>query len=413
MATIPDYSESYYPHGNRPRNPLPPYDPDRNSRRPGRAVYFWPWIFVLLFLGLIVWKFWPHQGNGNDPNALPRPVTPRGDLTNEEKTTIQIFRQASPAVVHVTTLALERNQFNLDVQQVPQGTGSGFVWDQKGHIVTNYHVIRSFAEGESDSAQVTLADHSSWPVKWYRAYPDEDLALLWIEAPAQRLHPILVGSSHDLQVGQTVFAIGNPFGLDHSLTKGIISALDRQISSVTSNSIKGVIQTDAAINPGNSGGPLLDSAGRLIGVNAAILSPSKASAGIGFAIPVDEVNRIIPQLISHGKVVHPDLGVQLADDELLDRLHFQAALILNVTSGSSASKAGLRPARRDAQGTIRGDLIEAIDGKSVRSKDDYYTILNRYKVGDRVKLKVRRGVNLQEPQDGQGQTLEVTLGAAE
>jgi len=219
-----------------------------------------------------------------DLNALPRAITPRGDLAEEEKTTIALFRQASPSVVHITTLAVRQDAFSLDVFQIPQGTGSGFVWDNQGRIVTNFHVIR-----DADAAQVTLADHSSWKARLVGAYPDKDLAVLMVDAPKDRLHPIAIGTSHDLQVGQRLFAIGNPFGLDQSLTTGIISALGREIESVNRRAIKDMIQTDAAINPGNSGGPLLDSSGRLIGVNTAIYSPSGASAGIGFAIPVDEV----------------------------------------------------------------------------------------------------------------------------
>jgi S1-C subfamily serine protease len=387
------------------RPPAPP-DWNRPSFGPGRSWTFYvlATLFVLLVLGLIIWRFWPHHETGLDPNAKPRPVTARGNLSAAEKTTIQIFREASPSVVHVTTTTLERDTLNLDVQRVPQGTGSGFVWDKDGHIVTNYHVIQAAVEADAGAAQVTLADQSTWDVQWVRAYPDQDLAVLWIKAPASRLQPIMVGSSHDLQVGQDAFAIGNPFGLDHTLTKGIISALGREIDSVTHSTIHGVIQTDAPINPGNSGGPLLDSAGRLIGVNTAILSPSKGSAGIGFAIPVDEVNRVIPQLIAHGKVVHPDLGVQLADDELMDRLGLQGALILTVQPGSAAAKAGLRPTRRTASGGIRlGDVIVAIDGMPIKSKKDYYKEINKYRVGDRIKVSVLR--------EGKEQNIEVTLAA--
>jgi S1-C subfamily serine protease len=270
---------------------------DRYPHRYPWSAYLWP-LLLLLGLGLVLaWRFWPRAPwTGLDPNAVPRAVTPRGDLAEDEKTTIAIFRQASPSVVHITTLALRQDAFSLDLFQIPRGTGSGFVWDQDGHVVTNYHVIQG-----ADAARVTLADQSSWTARLVGAYPDKDLAVLMIDAPKNRLRPIPVGTSHDLQVGQKVFAIGNPFGLDQSLTTGVISALGREIESVTRQTIKDMIQTDAAINPGNSGGPLLDSAGRLIGVNTAIFSPSGAYAGIGFAIPVDEVNRVVPKLIRHGK----------------------------------------------------------------------------------------------------------------
>ena len=254
---------------------------------------------------------------------------------------LRVWRQASPAVVHITTLAVRQDAFSFNVLQIPQGTGSGFIWDAAGHVVTNFHVIR-----EADAATVTMADHSTWKAHLVGAYPDKDLAVLRVDAPSASLHPIPIGTSHDLQVGQKVFAIGNPFGLDQSLTTGIISALGREIQSVTQRPIKDVIQTDAAINPGNSGGPLLDSAGRLIGVNTAIYSPSGVSAGIGFAIPVDEVNRLVPQLIRHGRVIRPGLGIQVGPARLAAELGLSGVLILGVVPDGPAPKAGIRPTRR-------------------------------------------------------------------
>jgi S1-C subfamily serine protease len=270
-------------------------------------------IRILLCLSVVlIWRFWPHGPSGNVAlQSVARPIASRGDLAEDEKTTIAIFKRTSRAVVHITTLAVRQDAFSLDLFQILQGTGSGFIWEQAGHIVTNYHVIQG-----ADAAQVTLADHSTWKAKLVGAYPDRDLAVLVIAAPFDRLHPIPVGTSHDLQVGQKVFAIGNPFGLDQSLTTGVISALGRQIESANNRPIKDMIQTDEAINPGNSGGPLLDSAGRLIGANTAIYSPSGAYAGIGFAIPMDEVNRVVPRLIRDGKVIRPGLGVQTAPDQL-------------------------------------------------------------------------------------------------
>ncbi len=204
-----------------------------------------------------------------------------------------------------------QNWFSTDVQEVPKGIGSGFVWDEDGHIVTNYHVVRG-----ADAAQVTLSDYSSYEAKQIWAFPDQDIAVLWINAPRSKLHPILIGSSQDLKVGQLTYALGYPFALDKTMTTGIVSALGRTIESGNGKPIKGIIQTNAAINPGNSGGPLLDSGGRLIGMNAAIMSPSGTFAGIGFAIPADEINRVVPQLIKHGKVIRPSLGVQLATKEV-------------------------------------------------------------------------------------------------
>lgn len=271
------------------------HSPREQSLRP----YVWALVLFVAAAGLLVWRFWPDEWvrhTGVDANAQPRAILARGDLAEDEKSTIALFKRSSPSVVHITTMTVRQNRYTRDIQQIPQGTGSGFIWDQDGHIVTNYHVIQG-----ADAARVTLADQSTWQARLVGAYPDKDLAVLVIDAKKDRLPPIPLGTSHDLEVGQKVFAIGNPFGLDHSLTTGVISAVGREIESVTHQPIKEVIQTDAAINPGNSGGPLLDSAGRLIGVNTAIYSPSGAYAGIGFAIPVDEVNRLVPQLIREGR----------------------------------------------------------------------------------------------------------------
>jgi S1-C subfamily serine protease len=243
-----------------------------------------------------VWACWTWLARLDSAIVNPRPVTSRGPLADDEQSTIELFRTVSPSVVHVTNLAAGRDRYSHDVYTVPRGTGTGFIWDEAGHIVTNFHVI----DGAS-VVRVVLADGSRYDSKRVWGYPDQDLAVIQIDAPKSKLRPIALGTSHDLQVGQRTIAIGNPFGLDHSLTTGVVSALNRQIESVSGRPIRGVIQTSAAINPGNSGGPLLDSAGRLIGVNSAIVSPSGASAGIGFAIPVDEVNRLVPQLITHGE----------------------------------------------------------------------------------------------------------------
>ncbi len=326
-------------------------------------------------------------GRLTEPDAPPRAVTARGDLAADERATIELFRRCAPSVVYITNIALRRDFFGMNVTEVPQGTGSGFIWDENGFVVTNFHVLQG-----GQAFEVTLADQSSWPGRFVGAEPDKDLAVLRIEAPASKLKPIALGTSADLQVGQKVFAIGNPFGLDQTLTTGIISALKRQIRSVTDRSIQDVIQTDAAINPGNSGGPLLDSAGRLIGVNTAIYSPSGSSAGIGFAVPVDTVNRIVPQLVRHGKVVRPGLGVVLADDNLARRFGLEGALVLQVSPGSAAEAAGLRPTRRDDYGRLYlGDLIVAVEGEPVRSGDELGLRLEKQAVGATVSLTVRRG----------------------
>jgi len=227
---------------------------------------------ILLLIAMGLWIiFNPLERKRFDPNAQSRAVTARGDLAADEKTTIEIFKNTSPSVVYITSIALRRSLFSLNAVEIPQGTGSGFVWDKEGRIVTNYHVI-----SDANRIQVTMADKSVWKAVLVGAAPDKDLAVIQISAPSDILKPILIGDSSKLLVGQKVFAIGNPFGLDHTMTSGIISALGREIKAITGRIIRGMIQTDAAINPGNSGGPLLDSAGRLIGINTAIYSPSGA-----------------------------------------------------------------------------------------------------------------------------------------
>jgi S1-C subfamily serine protease len=357
---------------------------------------------VVVLVVLLVRSWW-----ATPDDEGPRAVTPRGDLMDLEKTTIDIYNKAKKSVVHVTTLAVVRSRWSMNVQQVPEGTGSGFVWDKKGNVVTNYHVVKSAVE-KSGAVKVTLDDQTTWSVDKIRYYPEKDLAVVHIGAPPAKLVPIDVGSSSDLQVGQSVFAIGNPFGLDHTLTTGVISALNREINSdVAGRPIKNVIQTDAAINPGNSGGPLLDSAGRLIGVNTAILSESGASAGIGFAIPVDEVNRVVPQLIiTDGKVAPASLGVTPAPDSTARKLGLTGVLVLNVDKDGPAAKAGLRPTRRDDDGdVVYGDVITAIDGKPVNRTKDMYDILQTHQPGETITVKIQR--------EGKSQDVKVELGGGD
>ncbi len=321
----------------------------------------------------------------HDPKAGPRSVAARGELAADEQTTIEIFRRAAPAVVYITSIAVRRNLFSLNAYEIPQGTGSGFIWDQDGRIVTNYHVI-----SDANRLEVTLADHSTWKAVLVGAAPDRDLAVLQISAPAGKLTPIPIGASDDLRVGQKVFAIGNPFGLDQTLTTGIVSALGREITAVTGRTIRDVIQTDATINPGNSGGPLLDSAGRLIGVNTAIYSPSGASSGIGFAVPVSEVNRVVPQVIRHGRVIRPGLGLTLAPPSMVGSLDLGGVLVLSVQPGSSAARAGLQSTRQVRGGMVLGDVISDVNGVTV---GDYNTLrdeLEKYQVGESVVLGIIR-----------------------
>jgi S1-C subfamily serine protease len=314
-----------------------------------------------------------------------RPVAP-GQLNDDERATVELFHRAAPSVVFITSLAVRRNAFRFNLMQIPRGTGSGLIWDATGHVVTNFHVIQ-----DADAARVTLSDQSTWDATLVGSAPEKDLAVLKIGAPPERLHPIPLGTANDLQVGQHVFAIGNPFGLDHTLTTGVISALGREIESAARIPIRDVIQTDAAINPGNSGGPLLDSSGRLIGINTAIYSPSGAYAGIGFAIPVDTLQWAIPDLVQHGRLMRPSLGVQVANQQIAGQLGISGALILDVTPGSSAERAGLRATVRDERGRlVLGDIIVAVDGKPVRNSGELLLSLEQRDAGDRVELTVRR-----------------------
>ena len=324
---------------------------------------------------------------GSAASVAPRAVVARGDLAADERNNIDVFKSVSPSVVHITTLERAASLFSTDVSQVPRGTGTGFMWDERGHIVTNFHVIQG-----ANGARVTLSDQSTYSASLVGVFPDRDIAVLRIDAPAAKLKAIALGQSGNLQVGQKVFAIGNPFGLDQTLTTGIVSALNREIESVTRRPIRGAIQTDAAINPGNSGGPLIDSAGRLIGINTAIYSPSGASAGIGFAIPVDEVNRVVPRLIRDGRITRPSLGISAAPPEFNRAMKLPLGIaIVGVVPGSSAEGIGLRPFRRSASGgVIGGDLIVAVDKEPVAALESMLEQFEKHQPGDTVTLTVLR-----------------------
>jgi S1-C subfamily serine protease len=335
-----------------------------------------------------------------DPGSSPQSPTSQGALPEglgvEERRDIDVFRRASASVVNITAIAVRRDFWSFDVMQIPQGTGSGFVWDKRGHIVTNFHVIE-----DGDRFSVTLSDQSEWEATVVGTAPDKDIAVIRIQAPADKLVPLAHGRSAGLLVGQKVLALGNPFGLDHSMTSGIVSALGRELQSPGGRTIRDVIQTDAAINPGNSGGPLLDSAGRLIGVNAAIYSPSGASAGIGFAIPVDAVKRLVPQLIERGRAVNPGIGAMFLTDSQAQRLRLEGAVIIRVLDGGPAERAGLQGFRRTRGGIVPGDRVEAVDGKPVKSYEDLAQAFEAAGVGRSVELSIVR--------DGRKRTVRVTL----
>ena len=338
--------------------------------------------------GLLTWQFMPRfRTQAPVATAEPRVVAPRGDLAADEKSTIELFEGAKGSVVFITTTQLVRDFWSRNMFSIPRGAGSGFVWDADGHIITNNHVVQG---GE---AKVRLNDGRDYSARLVGASPAHDIAVLRIRVPERQPAALPIGTSSDLKVGQKVFAIGNPFGLDWSLTTGVVSALDRSLPA-ENGVIEHLIQTDAAINPGNSGGPLLDSSGRLIGINTAIFSPSGAYAGVGFAVPVDTVNRVVPQLIAKGKYTRPVLGI--STDEQLNQLiakqlGVKGVAVLKFEPGSPAEAAGLRPARPGADGSIApGDIIVAVDGKPVDSVARLLNRLDEHKVGDTIKLTVQR-----------------------
>ena len=361
-------------------------------------------LLALLALLLVAWFVWPMLRSWRaQVDATPRAVTARGDLADDEKTTIAVFEQASPSVAFITTTTTARvSAWSRSVVEVPRGSGSGFVWDDAGHVVTNFHVVAG-----ARSAIVRLSGEREFTAVPVGFSPEHDIAVLRITVPVDPPPALPIGTSADLRVGQKVYAIGNPFGLDRTLTTGIISALDRTIESPAGRSIERVIQTDAAINPGNSGGPLLDSAGRLIGMNTAIYSSSGSSAGVGFAVPVDTVNRIVPKLIAEGKYARPVLGIN-ADDrisaQLLESVGLEGVPVLGINPDGAAALAGLEAAKIGRDGNVElGDVIRSVDGEKVANLDDLTDVLDRREVGQVVDIIVWR--------DGREVTLKATLAA--
>lgn len=317
-----------------------------------------------------------------------RAVTARGDLAGFEKTAIEVFRNAAPSVVYIYTQKQGSGYFGED-RRTRQGTGSGFIWDRAGHVITNHHVVSG-----ATRVFVRFDKGEVFPARLVGSSPDHDLAVLRVSASATQLRPIPIGKSSNLQIGQSVFAIGNPFGLSRTLTTGIVSSLDRSLPTRTGREITGVIQTDAAINPGNSGGPLIDSAGRLIGVNTAIASRTGSYSGIGFAVPVDTVNNIVPQIIKRGKPARPGIGIRAASSELAAQLGVEGVVVYDVVPGGAADKAGLRGL--DLQRQQVGDVITAVNGVKVRSVSELATQLEKVGIGKVAKLTVRRGSNEME-----------------
>lgn len=350
---------------------------------------------IWLLLLVTIWVVQPYVTALWFSASAPRTVTPRADLAASEQATVRLFKEASPSVVHVFARGTPSTSMFSDEQESTVQSGSGIVWDVAGHVITNNHVISGTAE-----IGVRLTSGEFVAARVVGAAPNYDLAVLQLERPRSALHPIAVGRSADLQVGQSTFAIGNPYGLDQTLTSGIVSALGRRLPSVTAREVKGMIQTDAPINPGNSGGPLLDSAGRLIGVNSAILSGSGASAGIGFAIPVDIVNRVAAELIHNGHVPLPGIGIVAAKQNEATSLGIDGVIIVRTLPGSPAAQAGIEGASED--GVIR-DIITEANGKPVHSMEELTSILEDEGIGKPVELTVERA----------GQTRTVKLAIAD
>ncbi|MDE2040644.1 MAG: trypsin-like peptidase domain-containing protein [Elusimicrobia bacterium] len=325
-------------------------------------------------------------------SALLLAASPVRALLPEEENTIRIYKNAAASVVTVTNIAIGQDIF-MDQTAVPQGEGTGFVWDREGRVVTNYHVVRG-----GDAFMVTFKNQAQFEARVVGVEPRKDIAVLQIERGKHgkswpKLVPIALGDSKTLQVGQRVIAIGNPFGLDDTLTQGIVSALGRQVVGVGGVTIHDMIQTDAAINPGNSGGPMLDSDGKLIGMNTMIYSNSGANAGIGFAVPVEFIRRIVPQLIQYGRVVEPGIGVGVLSGAQQYQLlgDVSGVVVRQVEPGSPAARAGLRGIRRDMTGRYRlGDIIVGIDGAPIHDYDELYNALDQLKVGDRVTVRTVR-----------------------
>ncbi len=354
----------------------------------------WRAAVLVALAGLAIWKFTGRDGDGLlDPSARPRSISPRGDLDSSERATIALFERASPSVVFIRNVAVEIDSNTLIATEAREGTGSGFVWDEEGHVLTNYHVIHAATE-----LVVTFANHDSYPARVVGHEVEKDLAVLLVDAPRELFKPLAVGTSADLRVGQNVYAIGNPFGLDQTLTAGIVSGLGREMPAKYEEYGRGqrlltdLIQTQAPINPGNSGGPLLDSSGRLIGMNTAIVSPSGASAGIGFAMPVDTINRVATEILRFGQARRPSLGVLIAKDFLTAVYGVKGVVVTGVVKGSGAEEAGLRGELlpRNGRPTARQDIIVGVDGTAIATSNDLFRALTHHEVGEKVKLDVVR-----------------------
>ncbi len=356
----------------------------------------WKWVLAIALAGAVGGLFFTTSGNGDTSPTLvsasearaaePLAASQTIILTSDEANNMEVFKNVSPSVVYVTNTQLRRQRFSRNVLEIPAGAGTGFVWDESGLIVTNFHVIYG-----ANTINITLQSGKTYEAVIVGRAQEKDIALLRIDAPDEELKAIPLGDSANLAVGRKVLAIGNPFELDSSLSVGVVSALEREIRSLDNRTIKNVIQTDAAINPGNSGGPLLDSMGRLIGVNTSIISPSGANAGIGFAIPVNTVKMIVPQLLQHGRLYRPILGIETVPDSFARRNRIKGVAVLTTKEGLPADKAGMVGIREDRRGNIHlGDIIIAINDEPVTNQDSLLFLLEQYKPGDKVAVTTLR-----------------------
>ncbi len=365
--------------------------PDRYPPRPADRFLRWAAAAAVGLLALFVAQ--PYLTGLLFTADSARAITARGDLAPAETATVELFARASPSVVHVFVQAAAQGRALMGVDSEggePGGgsqTGTGFIWDAAGHVVTNNHVVATAAQGGGAIA-VRLSSGAVVSASLVGAAPSYDLAVIRLGRTSAALQPLAIGTSADLKVGQSVFAIGNPFGLDHTLTTGVISALQRRLPTSAGRELSGVIQTDAAINPGNSGGPLLDSAGRLIGVNTAIFSPSGASAGIGFAIPVDVVNRVVPELIRNGRTRNPGIGIIAGQEATAARLGIDGVVVLRVLRGSPAASAGLQGV--DPQTGEIGDIIVGAGDRPVHRLADLTAAMEAVGLGAAIDLTVER-----------------------
>ena len=387
---------------------------DRRTRHRPRDRYGPPerprgalWYALFLTLGVVIGAMGLWAGSfvvskfrgarpGTDPNAHLRETTPAAPLDAEETEAVSLFENVKESVVNVDVVMVKQGRWDEQPTEQQTSGGSGFVWDTAGRIVTNYHVVAEVRKRSGTELRVVLADRTAYTAALIGTAADSDLAVLQITAPREKLKPIAVGTSSDLKVGQKAYAIGNPFGLSLTMTKGLISSLNRIIESPSGIKIPKAIQTDAAINPGNSGGPLLDKSGRLIGVNTSIATPNGGNVGIGFAIPVDTVNRVVTELIQTGRSLRADLGVKLFDERRLRQARYDHGVMIDrMTPKGPADAAGLRGCTYNARGVVTqpGDLIVAINGQQVDNIEDYERVLRELKPGDPAKVKVQRHPN--------------------